>query len=305
MHAGHTGAVRRSATLSALGVAAVCFAGSSAYAQPLYEQQPAAGDQQQGPAYQPSPDQQQAPGYPPPAAQYAPPAPYQPPADYQPPPTSGATTQQPAEFGTPPPVLPDRQRGFLILPFLGVNSFQGQSGDGLTVGARFGGMAGLRFGDINGGHGSSYFFSTNGEFTGDWGNAKNVPSGDSFLRIDGIFAASPLLHIVLPSNIEVILGPKFGYWFAAASYKSTTPSTFGAQTATISHTDLGYVLGVNLGGFYGVGESMAVGALLNFDFRLVTSCTNDTTGVSSTYTTGLCSPGPSMKVLGISAAAIF
>jgi hypothetical protein len=304
MHVGHRGAVRRSATLSALGVAAVCFAGASAYAQPLYEQQPAAGDQQQGPAYQPSPDQQQATGYPPPAAQYAPPAPYQPPADYQPPPTAGSTGQQPAEFGTPPPVLPDRQRGFLILPFLGVNSFQGESGDGLTVGARFGGMAGLRFGDINGGHGSSYFFSTNGEFTGDWANVKNVSPGDSRLIIQGVFAASPLLHVSLPSNIELVLGPKLGYWFSAESDTVTTPGLYGSQKTTGSHTDVGFVVGANLGAFYGVGDSMAVGGLVNFDLRLVSSCTNSSNDASVSYS-GICSPGPSLKVLGISAAAIF
>jgi hypothetical protein len=285
-------------------VAAVCFAGSRAYAQPLYEQQPAAGDQQQGPAYQPSPDQQQAPGYPPPAAQYAPPAPYQPPADYQPPPASGGTTQQPTEFGAPPTVLPDRQRGFLILPFLGVNSFQGQSGDGLTVGARFGGMAGLRFGDINGGHGSSYFFSTNGEFTGDWGNVKNVSSGDSVLMIQGVFAASPLLHVSLPSNIELVLGPKLGYWFNVESYTVTTAGLYSSQKTTGSHTDVGFVLGGNLGAFYGVGDSMAVGGLVNFDLRLISSCTNSSSG-ASVSSSGICSPGPSMKVLGFSAAALF
>ena len=304
MHAGHRSAVRTGATLFALAVAAVCFAEASAYAQPLYEQQPAAGDQQQGPAYQPSPDQQQAPGYPPPAAPYAPPAPYQPPADYQAPPTAGPTGQQPADFGAPPPVLPDRQRGFLILPFLGVNSFQGQSGENLTVGARFGGMAGLRFGDINGGHGSSYFFSTNGEFTGDWGNAKNAPSGDSVLIIQGVFAASPLLHIVLPSNIELVLGPKLGYWFSAESDTVTTPGLYGSQKTTSSRSDVGFMVGANLGAFYGVGDSMAVGGLLNFDLRLVSSCTNDSSGVSTSYS-GVWSPGPALKVFGVSAAAIF
>jgi hypothetical protein len=308
MHAEHPGAVRRRATLSALALAAVCATGSSVNAQPLYEQQPAPGDQQQPPGNPPPApaDQQQAPGYPPPGAEYAAPAPYQPPAEYAPASTYGPTTQQPSNYAAPPPTLPDRQRGFLIMPFMGINSFQGKSGEGLTVGVRFGGMLGLRLGNLSGGQSSSYLFSTNAEFTGDWGNMKNPPPGGSAYQVHGDFVFSPLLHLILPAsalpNTEVVVGPKFGYWFA--DHEATAPGTgglYGTPTTTYSYTYAGFALGLNLGAFYGLGESMAVGALFNFDFRVPGSCTNNST---DSYGAS-CSAGPSMKVFGFSLAALF
>ena len=306
MHAGHPGAARRSVTFSALGVAAVCLAGARAYAQPLYEQQPATGDQQQGPAYQPSPDQQQAPGYPPPAAQYASPAPYQPPADYQPPPASGGTTQQPTEFSAPPPVPPDRQRGFLIMPYVGGNSFQGSSGQSLGIGVRFGGMAGLRFGDINGGHGNGYMFSANTECGMDLGNRKNPLAGSQF-DVHGIFAASPLLHLIMSSlpNTELVVGPKLGYWLATAKATDTTASYYsGTTTSTYTKTYVGFVAGLNLGAFYGMGDTVALGALLNFDFRLPSTCSLGASS-SSSSSSSTCPAGSYMQVFSLTVAALF
>jgi hypothetical protein len=49
---------------------------------------------------------------------------------------------------------------------------------------------------------------------------------------------------------------------------------------------------------------MAVGGLLNFDLRLVSSCTDSSNDTSVSYS-GICSPGPALKVFGVSAAAIF
>jgi hypothetical protein len=355
MNAGNSGAVVRSASLSALAVAAVCATASSVYAQPLYEQQPGAGDQQQQPAYPPPPvDQQQQPGYPPqqpaypppgyppqqpaypppgyppqqpaypppgyppqqpayppPAPEYAPPGPYQPPAQY-PPASNYGTGNQPSYYNAPPPILPDRQRGLLIMPYFGGNAFWGGSDGGpkLSVGAHFGGMAGLRFGRIESRSGTNYVFSTNSEFSIDWCNPSDVPSADTnMLEMQMIFAFSPLMHIILPSssNIELIVGPKLGYWVRTIQYDyaSTSSYPYGSTNESYSNSTVGFVLGFNLGAFYGMGENFALGALLNLDLRLPGSCTTGTGDTSSDTYGDTCPAGSSVKALTFSLAALF
>jgi hypothetical protein len=133
---------------------------------------------------------------------------------------------------------------------------------------------------------------------------KNVPSGVSAFEIQMVFALSPMLHLVLPSsfipNTELIMGPKFGYWFGDLE----SSSTLAGSKVTFSQSVVGFALGLNLGAFYGLGDSMSVGGLFNFDLRLVSTCSDNSTGTGAVGS-GTCSAGPSLKVFGFSLAALF
>jgi hypothetical protein len=290
-----------------LAVAAVCATASSVYAQPLYEQEPAAGNQQQPPAYPPPATGDQQQGYPPPAADYAQPAPYQPPGEYAPPSTYSAGTQQPSNYSAPPPGLPDRQRGFLVMPYLGANAFLNSH---RSVGVRGGGMAGLRFGRVESSSGTNYVFSTNSEFSLDWCNRTGSSSlVTKELEFQTVLAFSPLMHVILPSsNLELVMGPKVGYWVQTYSYEVANTGTglYSTPSSHLSQSRVGFVFGLTFGAFYGMGENFALGALLNFDLRLAASCSTGSSSYSSSSgTIDTCTAGSSPRALGLNAAALF
>jgi hypothetical protein len=106
-------------------------------------------------------------GYPPPPNPYPPPPGYS--YGYPPP---GA---YPGSYAPPPPPPPPfsasdrRHSGFLAMPYLGVNSFQGTNAVNLGPGFRIGTLLGGRIGRS---------FSINGELTIDFMNPENVPAAE-------------------------------------------------------------------------------------------------------------------------------
>jgi hypothetical protein len=228
------------------------------YPQQNY-QQPQPGYQQPYPQ-QPYPQQgyQQPPAYPP-AQGYAPqgnpppgyyataPRPaYGPPPGYGPPPTYA-----------PPPVEPAFRRGFLWMPYLGVNVPVGDTSNGVSTGLRLGGIFGFNVGP---------FLSLNGELTVDVLNLDSA-AGMSATGAEVDFAFSPLFHIDLPA-LELVVGPKLGFFGMSATYSQS-----GYPDSTFSGSGLAY--GFNAGVFIPLGR-IAIGGLLNFTGRSYSSaCQNN------------------------------
>jgi hypothetical protein len=275
--------------------------------QPGY-QQPQPGYQQPQPGYQQPqgyPDQQpqQYPqqGYQQPQPGYQQPQPYpqqgnQQPQQYpqqgyqQPYPQQGY--QQPQPYGPQPgyapapayapPSEPRFRRGFIILPYLGLNVPVGEGSDGFSAGLRLGALFGWHVGPS---------VSLNGEFNIDVMNIKNSSSTDtnpSLVFVD--FAFSPLFHIALP-QLEIVVGPKLGFFGASSSYD------YAGSTYTGSGSGVTY--GLNTGVFFPLGN-IAIGGLLNYTVRSFSSC-NNTSGSTADY----CITGPDEKIFGLSGAMIF
>jgi len=136
------------------------------------------------------------------------------------------------------------KRGFFMLPYLGLHSFQnheaGAYGPGLRIGSFFGG----RVGEL---------LSINGELTID--RTRINSPGDVqqwFFRT----SLSPLVH--LPAGpVEVGLGPKVGIYSVSTNNSGTGQ--------TIESASSGYSTGLNAGVFAPLSPAMAIAGLLSFD----------------------------------------
>jgi hypothetical protein len=228
--------------------------------QPGYQQPQGYPDQQQG--YPPPGYQQPQPGYQQPPQQYPQQYPQQgypqqgypqqanppPPGYYAPPPGYG---QQPGYAPPPayaPPPGPAYRRGFLWMPYLGVNIPVGSTSDGYSTGLRLGGIFGF---NVN------QFLSLNGELTIDILNADS-PAGVSTSAAEVDFTFSPFFHFDIP-GLEFVVGPKLGFFGFSA-----TQSQSGYSDVTASGSGLAY--GVNAGVFIPLGR-IAIGGLLNYTGR--------------------------------------
>jgi hypothetical protein len=206
------------------------------------------------------------PGYPP--YGYAPP----PPGWYPPP-------SRTAVLGAAPPGA-RRKSAFLMLPYVGLHSYQNQEasayGPGLRIGALFGG----RIGDL---------LSINGEVTLDRANINSVIGLQQwFFRT----SLSPLVHLPAGS-LEISLGPKLGIYSVSTNYSDTG--------LTIETASSGYTTGINAGVFVPVSTRTSIGGLLAFDLmwstRTCALALGGTAQCGSTTDVG--------KVLGVTGAALF
>jgi hypothetical protein len=233
-------------------------------------QQPQPYPQQQYQQPQPYPQQGYAPqGNPPPPGYYAP----------QPQPAYG---QQPA-YPPPPayasqPTEPAFRRGFLWMPYLGVNIPTGSSSDWASTGLRLGGIFGF---NVN------PFLSLNGELTIDILNMNSAP-GSSITGAEVDIAFSPLFHYDLP-GLEFVVGPKLGFFGYSA-----TASESGYSDVTYSGSGLAY--GVNAGVFVPLGR-IAIGGLLNYTGRHFST--------SSACDTDYCADTGTDKFFGFSVALMY
>ncbi|HET6149527.1 MAG TPA: hypothetical protein VFH68_18465 [Polyangia bacterium] len=200
-------------------------------------------------AQQPYPQQQ---GYP---QQYPPqpqPQPYPQPGYPQP----GYPQPYPGPYQTPPP--PQGHHGLLLAGFLGIHAFQGDTGEGLSPGLRLGGLLGFY---------ASPVFSLNGELALDFLNYDNsaLNSGATAARV--VLAFSPLYHVPT-GQVELVVGPKIGFWGTSISFDNSDASASFA----------GYLLGLNAGLFARVGN-VSLGGLVSFEAGYPTRiCSDDGTG---------------------------
>jgi hypothetical protein len=246
------------------------------YQQPppgYYQQPPPGYYQQPPPGYQPPP-----PGYyqqPPPGYQQPPPGYYQ-----QPPPG----TYQPQAPAAPPP--PPRTRGFLALPYLGVQSQAGDTGRPYRAGFMLGALLGGRINPA---------FSVNGELRIDTLNFANVPAGQHWEASEVDLAFSPLFHAPFPAG-EFVVGPKLGLFGQNATLRDDNSVTTTRGRAS------GLTAGVNAGVFFIVSRVMSLGGMLSFTIRDPAEvCATDASGLETCVSADYAAE----KVFGFHAAALF
>jgi hypothetical protein len=217
---------------------------------PDYQQQPPP----QG--YQPPPQ-----GYPPPQQQGYPPA-YQPPPGYAPPPGYG-----------PPP--PPQRSGFLALPYIGVHTHTGNTGEGLDPGLTIGALLGGRL---------NQSFSLNGELRIDFLNVDN--SDANIVQADVAF--SPLFHAPVSPTAEFVVGPKIGGYGLAG------------DAAGVDYSESGLSAGFNAGMFFAVSPTTSLGGMLSFTIRDPSEVCQSAAG----YEYCLSGSFPSYKVLSFNFGAL-
>jgi hypothetical protein len=132
------------------------------------------------------------------------------------------------------------------MPYLAVAIPVGTFGDNYDPDMRVGGFLGFHIGSM---------VSLNLEGSLELMGKKNKPRDYS-----GIFfelAASPFFHVEL-GRIELIAGPKLGYFLSSESHM---------ETSTASDSGQGYTYGANLGVLAAVGERVAIGGMASFTNR--------------------------------------
>lgn len=257
---------------------------------PQQQQPPQPGQQQPYPQQYPPQQQQPYPqqGYPqqyPPQQQQPYPQPGYPqqyPPQPQPYPQAGYPQQYPpGAYQAPPP--PQGHHGLLLMGFLGIQTFQGDTGEGLSPGLRLGGLLGFY---------ASPVFSLNGELTLDFLNFDDSTVNSGATAVRAVFAFSPLYHVPT-GNVELVVGPKFGGWITSISDDNSNASASAK----------GYVLGVNAGAFVHAGN-VNVGGLVSFEAAVATSiCGDDGFGEVCRSTVG--SEKDADKVLAFTGAILF
>jgi len=157
----------------------------------------------------------------------------------------------------PAPVAspPSARHGFLALPYLGIHSYQNSDMAAYSPGARFGTLLGGRV---------SRWLSLNGELTVDWSDIPNSSAAGSFTEGSEFYfdlAFSPLVHLVR-GPIELVLGPKIGFFHAETSTSGSSSGVSGESTSLS-----GITTGLNAGAFVPVGGLVELGGLLSIEAR--------------------------------------
>ena len=241
---------------------------------PDYQQPPPGYQQQPPPGYQ----QQPPPGYqqqPPPGYQQPPPAGYPPPQAY-------GNSAPPPGYAAAPPV----KSGFLALPYLGISSLQGTTGENNGAGFLLGALLGGRINPM---------LSLNGEVRFDILNPKNVNSGYDVGEAEFALSFSPLFHAPFPQG-EFVIGPKLGIFGYALEAK------YGGQTVDKVSAS-GLELGANAGVFFNISPTVALGGILSFTVRDPSKVCETVYGYAEQCNDS--TDFDSQKVLGIHAGALF
>jgi hypothetical protein len=189
----------------------------------------------------------------------------------------------PAAPAPPPAPRPLWREGKIVMPFLGINSFQGDRATNLGLGLRVGTLLGSRV---------SEHWSLNAELAFDVVNADAPPGEtDHGYMLDLAFA--PLVHLA-QQKVELVLGPILGPWFFLDRVSGSGISA-NAWSA-------GWVLGANAGVLFPVSDKARVGGLISFASRNpVALCTSGTGVTEQCTTSGL----HAANVLAFTAAALF
>jgi hypothetical protein len=174
---------------------------------------------------------------------------------------------------------PRVKEGFQVIPAIGINSFQGDTGNGTGVGLRVGLLAGSRLAEI---------FSLNLGLAFDKVNMKTSDASGIAFEV----GVSPLFHFP-QEKFEILVGPALGSYVDHA--------TFGSGPLSADGWRYGWTLGANAGVMIPVGSKVSVGGLLNFMLRNPLKSCVTTNGNDVCQTDGLVSE----KVLALTAAAMF
>jgi hypothetical protein len=217
-----------------------------------------------------------------PEAVVPPPVPPPPP----PPPAPAAATvprARPVPAAAKAP-LPERTReGRLILPYLGLHSFQGSNEAGLDPGLRLG---------VLGGEYVTNHWSMNGALELDILNPNDMVTGgglDFSSQMLGL-TFSPLYHAG-SAEVEFVVGPKLGGFVRWAHVSVTDP--FTGESASADGTAEGWTIGGNIGLFGGVSSSALIGVLFSLERRGILHGCASGTGIAEQCT----SSGDSATIL--------
>jgi hypothetical protein len=173
--------------------------------------------------------------------------------------------------------VPDRERsGTLILPFIGLHSFQDSDDRGLDAGLRVGSFFGRYI---------SNDWSMNGLAEIDILNPNSQASGvgiDLSAEMLGL-TFNPLFHVG-NAKAEFVIGPKIGGWIEWAHISVNNPaagvSTSGDGTAE------GWTMGANMGVFIPVSPSVLAGGLMSLETRDILHACSTVGGMSMCRSNG-------------------
>jgi len=169
--------------------------------------------------------------------------------------------------------------GGQIIPSIGINSFQGDTGQGMGVGLRVGLLGGLRLIENLSLNVGAAFDKVN----------MSAPDTSRFIVDIGF---NPLIHFPR-EKFEIVAGPVVGAFLDKVGSGS---GSFSSDTWAY-----GWTAGVNAGVFFPVGAKARLGGLVNFYLRnLIKTCTT-TNGMDVCFKDGL----PTGKMLAVSLAAMF
>jgi hypothetical protein len=184
-------------------------------------------------------------------------------------------TAERARAAPPAPV----SEGFMVVPSIGINSYQGSSGQGTGPGLRLGLLAGSRMGE---------YWSLNVGAAYDRLNM-DAPGISAFV-VD--FGLSPLAHVPR-EKFEIVAGPIVGSFLDRRNA--------GSGTLASNTWSYGWTLGANAGVLVAVGTKVRLGGLVNFMLRNPLKTCATFGGMNTCAEDGL----PSEKVLALSVAAMF
>jgi hypothetical protein len=206
---------------------------------------------------------------PPPVAAPPPPPPADEPVETPPPPPVHRKPPHPRPEPRKPVAEEEEEepaswrRGVLVLPFFGFHAVEGIAADDYDAGARVGLFAGVH---------ASPIVSLNVELAMNFLSPKQgagpvfrtSPSGHDFTT-----TFSPLFHASNGIG-EFVIGPKLGFWSSSIDVDSP-------NATTINKSQSGWAYGFNVGGFAGVTDNAAVGAILSYQMTYLSqTCSTET-----------------------------
>jgi hypothetical protein len=179
-----------------------------------------------------------------------------PPAAEPPPKVAAAPTSVPAAGAA------EWHEGFMLVPSIGMNTFQGSGAANTGPGLRIGLLAGSRIIEL---------LSLNIGFAFDVVNIDGpggIPASEYMFDI----GFNPLFHFPL-EKLEILAGPLAGTFLMKGS--------LGSGTGALDSWAYGWTVGANAGLMFPVGSKVKLGGLLNFYLRnslklCVTANGNDT-----------------------------
>jgi hypothetical protein len=171
------------------------------------------------------------------------------------------------------------KRGFLMMPFLGMHSYQQAAASNTDPGLRFGTFLGGRLSDL---------VSMNAELRLDVTNPGDLPAGTDVTEVAFAATFSPLIQVPV-HVVEIVIGPKLG--------GIIVKQTLGDATGKVHNDGLGFVAGGNVGVFVPVAPPTSLGVLLSLEVVKLAAICNEVCVSNGDV--------PASVVLGLTAAALF
>ena len=169
----------------------------------------------------------------------------------------------------------------MLVPMIGINSLQGDSGQGTGPGLRVGLLAGSRLTEL---------LSLNVGFAFDLVNLA-VPPGASASRYVFDIGFNPLFHVPL-QKLDIVVGPLAGVFVDYGS--------IGGGGLSLDTWAYGWTAGANAGVLFPVGPKVRLGGLANFYLRNPLNVCVTGNGMGTCASDGI----DSVKTLALSFAAL-